>query len=401
MQAVIMAAGEGSRMHPLTTNRPKPMLPIAAKPILEHVIMQASLAGVKDFIIITGYRADVIQRYFADGSKWGLGIRYCLQNEALGTADALRMVRDMVDDRFLVMSGDNIVGKDDIEKLAQSQQITMTVKELDDVSGLGVVNTSGGLVQSIVEKPEPPVSGLANAGTYLMTCRIFGVIEQTPRSPRGEYELTRSLGILLEQGVKVACQPIDFWLNLSYPWDLLDASARLLADMEAHSEGIIEDGAHITGPCTVGKGTRVRSGAYITGPVAIGNDCEIGPNCYIRPATAIGDGCHIGAGVEIKNSIIMRGTKIPHLSYVGDSIIGENCNLGAGTKIANLRFDHGNIRVGGVDTGRRKFGAVLGDGVQSGINASINAGSMLGDEVHIWPGVTASGVIESRTRVCR
>jgi NDP-sugar pyrophosphorylase family protein len=149
----------------------------------------------------------------------------------------------------------------------------------------------------------------------------------------------------------------------------------------------------LKGAVAIGKNTVIKSSAYIVGPVIIGEDCEIGPNCYIRPTTAIGDGCHIGAAVEIKNSVIMKGTKIPHLNYVGDSVIGEGCNLGAGTKIANLRLDKQNIQVGGIDTKRRKLGAVIGDNVETGINTSINVGSMIGNNTFIGPGVVVSGVI--------
>jgi NDP-sugar pyrophosphorylase family protein len=137
----------------------------------------------------------------------------------------------------------------------------------------------------------------------------------------------------------------------------------------------------------------VRSGAYIVGPVIIGDGCEIGPNCFIRPSTTIGNNCHVGAASEVKNSLIMNGTRIPHLNYVGDSVIGEGCNLGAGTKIANLRLDKQNISVGGIDTRRRKLGAIIGDNVETGINASINVGSVIGSNTFIGPGAVASGTI--------
>ncbi|MGB2583645.1 MAG: glucose-1-phosphate thymidylyltransferase, partial [Dehalococcoidia bacterium] len=117
------------------------------------------------------------------------------------------------------------------------------------------------------------------------------------------------------------------------------------------------------------------------------------PSCYIRPSTAIGDNCHIGSAVEIKNSIIMRNSKIPHHNYIGDSIIGEGCNFGAGTKIANLRLDKMDITAGDIDTKRRKLGAIVGDGVQTGINASINVGSLIGDHTFIGPGAIAKGVL--------
>jgi bifunctional UDP-N-acetylglucosamine pyrophosphorylase/glucosamine-1-phosphate N-acetyltransferase len=187
-------------------------------------------------------------------------------------------------------------------------------------------------------------------------------------------------------------------LNLSYPWDLLNANETFLLNLESNCLGIIEEGTHIQGPCVVGANTRIRAGSYIVGPVIIGQNCDIGPNCYVRAATAIGDGCHIGASVEIKNAIIMAGTKIPHQSYVGDSIIGEKCNLGAGTKIANLRFDHRNIKIGQIDSGRRKLGAIIGNNVQTGINTSIDAGTMIGDDVYIWPGTKVNGSIEAGSK---
>jgi len=133
--------------------------------------------------------------------------------------------------------------------------------------------------------------------------------------------------------------------------------------------------------------------------VIIGQNCDIGPNCYIRPSTAIGDSCHIGNAVEVKNSIIMKGTKFPHYNYVGDSVIGEDCNFGAGTKIANLRLDKQEIWVADINTGRRKLGAIIGDGVETGINACINIGSMIGSNTLIGPGAVASGVILPDSRV--
>ena len=153
------------------------------------------------------------------------------------------------------------------------------------------------------------------------------------------------------------------------------------------------------GVVSIGKNTMIRSGSYIVGPVIIGQDCEIGPNCYLRPYTAIGDGCHIGSAVEVKNCIIMRGSKLPHHNYVGDTIIGEGCNFGAGTKVANLRLDKKEIWVAGINTKRRKLGAIIGDRVETGINASINVGSMIGNNTFIGLGAVASGVILPNSRL--
>jgi bifunctional UDP-N-acetylglucosamine pyrophosphorylase/glucosamine-1-phosphate N-acetyltransferase len=172
-----------------------------------------------------------------------------------------------------------------------------------------------------------------------------------------------------------------------HPWDLLRAHEQHLAGLAfAGIQGSVHPSVVVDGILHTGPGTRILPGVYIEGSVVVGANCKIGPNCHIRGATSIGDHCHIGQSVEIKNSIIRSHSNIGHLSYVGDSIIGSNANLGAGTIVSNFRHDGGNHRsaVNGtlVDTGRRKFGAIIGDGVRTGIHTSIYPGRKL------WPGTT-------------
>ncbi len=172
-----------------------------------------------------------------------------------------------------------------------------------------------------------------------------------------------------------------------YPWDLLGLHELYLARMsESEIEGEIHPNAVVEGYLELGRGSRVLPGVFIEGNVVIGENCKIGPNCYIRGATSIGNSCHIGQSVEIKNSIILDRTNVGHLSYVGDSILGEGVNFGAGTTVSNLRHDGENHRsmVEGelVDTGRRKLGVIVGDGVHTGIGTLIYPGRK------IWPGMT-------------
>ena len=399
MKAIILAAGEGNRMRPLTYTRPKVMLPIANKPILEHLLIQGKKAGIKEFIFITGYHDEQVRDYFGSGDKWGVNIDYCTQRRQLGTADALKMVKGLVDGNFLVINGDIIVNQEGINGLTDKSNNTMSIVKVKDTKDLGVVKVSKGKVVRIHEKVKKPPSHMANAGLYLFTPDIFDAISQTSKSPRGEYEITDSLQLMIGKGYHISYQEISYWLDLSYPWHLLLANESLLAGVESQNLGKIEDNVVMKGVISIGKGTVVRSGSYIVGPAVIGQACEIGPNCYIRPNTSIGDNCHIGNAVEVKNSIIMRGSKIPHHNYVGDSIIGEECNLGAGTKIANLRLDKKDIIVGGIDTKRHKLGAIIGDRVETGINVSINVGSMIGNNTHIGPGAIVSGVISPKSKI--
>lgn len=176
-----------------------------------------------------------------------------------------------------------------------------------------------------------------------------------------------------------------------HPWDLLRANEMHLASLAAEAgdwenEGTIDELARIDGKVRLGPGSCILAGVFIEGNVIIGADCKIGPNCYLRGNTSIGDRCHVGNAVEIKNSILLSGTKVGHLSYVGDSILGERVNLGAGTIVSNLRHDGANVLSQAshslVDTGRRKFGCIIGDGVHTGIHTSIYPGRKL------YPGTT-------------
>lgn len=388
MKAVVLAAGEGSRMHPLTYTRPKVMLTVANKPILEHLLIEIREAGISDFIFVVGYHDEQVRDYFGNGDKWGAGISYSTQRRQLGTADALKAVAGLVDGNFLVVNGDIITGRKDIGQLCHKGD-----------NAVGVVELKGDKISRIYEKVEGSASHMVNAGLYLFTPDIFDAISRTSKSPRGEYEITDSLQWMIDNGQPVSCQEFGYWLDLGYPWDLLSANESLLTGIEPQNLGEVEEGAVIKGAVGIGRGTIVRSGSYILGPVVIGQNGDIGPGCCIRPYTAIGDNCHLGTAVEVKNSIVMNGSKIPHHNYVGDSVIGEECNLGAGTKIANLRLDRQDITVGHVATKRHKLGAIIGDRVQTGINASINVGSMIGNDTFIGPGAMVSGVILPDSRL--
>ena len=399
MHAVILAAGEGVRMHPLTHSRPKVMIPLANKPILEHLLISLRGAGIDDFIFIVGHCAETIRNYFGNGQAWNVRTSYVTQEKQLGSANALEIARDHVKGRFVVANGDVISTQEDISKIVLSHDTAMSLAEVEDPQAFGIAETQGNRVLRIHEKVYNPPTNLANAGVYIFDTSIFKAIDKTKRSSRDEYEITDSLQMLIDNGHPVVYETFNSWLHVSHPWDLLVANKALLDRMEPYNLGTIEEHVVLKGLVQIGKNTVIRSNSYIVGPVAIGDDCDIGPNCYIRPATSIGNKCHIGAAVEVKNSIIMNGSKIPHHNYVGDSIIGEKCNLGAGTKIANLRFDGKDIAMGDNDTGTRKLGVIMGDSVQTGINASINPGTAIGSGTLIGPGAIASGMILPNSRI--
>jgi bifunctional UDP-N-acetylglucosamine pyrophosphorylase/glucosamine-1-phosphate N-acetyltransferase len=188
---------------------------------------------------------------------------------------------------------------------------------------------------------------------------------------------------------------------IRHPWDFLRANELYVSALAANLiEGDVHSSAVIEGVIHLGAGTRILPGVFIEGNVVIGANCKIGPNCYIRGHTSIGDSCHIGQSVEIKNCLILSKTNVGHLSYVGDSVLGEKVNFGAGTTTSNLRHDGRNHRssVNGelIDTGRRKFGAIVGDRVHTGINTSIYPGRKLWPDTSTRPGEIVQRDLQSQ-----
>ena len=400
MKAVVLAAGLGTRMRPLTFTKPKFLLPVAGRPALDHTFMLLKNAGIDKVAVVVSYGKEQIIERYGDGSKFGLKLEYLHQKELLGTANAVSMAEDFVgEDHFLVMNGDTLVDQESLNALLKRHKEVgpnknfggiMATIEVDEPEQFGIVFLKGEKVSEVVEKPKRIKSRLANAGVYIFDPAIFHAIKRTKLSKRGEYELTASIQILIGENKAVYTSPLNLWADIGRPWDLLVANEYFLRGQRGEIHGKVEVGANVGDNVYVGEGSQIRSGSYILGPTYIGRDCDIGPNCFIRPCTSIGDDVRIGNAVEVKNSIVMDHTNIGHLSYVGDSVIGSNCNLGAGTTLANLRLDEKPVRmeVGGkvVSSGRRKLGTIIADNVKTGINCTINVGVKIGPDSAIGPG---------------
>jgi UDP-N-acetylglucosamine diphosphorylase / glucose-1-phosphate thymidylyltransferase / UDP-N-acetylgalactosamine diphosphorylase / glucosamine-1-phosphate N-acetyltransferase / galactosamine-1-phosphate N-acetyltransferase len=398
MKAVLLAAGEGVRLLPITATRPKHLIKVGGKPILQFCLEAVKRAGIDEAIIVTHYMGDAIHSYFGDGEKLGLRLSYVEQKEVLGTGNAASAAEPNVDGDFVLVYGDLLFGQDAIKQvLAQFKTgktaAVMGVVPVDKPESYGIIELDKeNKVKRLVEKPAAgkAPSNLANAGVYVFSNAVFSKIKQTKASIRGEWELTDAITMLAEEGRTVLAAQLskDDWFDVGRPWDLLDANNWALKRIEHKVLGTVEQGAHLVGPISVAESARVRSGAYIEGPVFIDEECDIGPNCYIRSGTSLGKKVRVGNACEIKNSIIMDGTHVGHLSYVGDSILGEKCNLGAGTIMANYRFDGSSIKMMVkdqlVNSGRRKLGVVLGDNVKTGIKSLFMPGVKVG--INSWVG---------------
>ncbi|MFC6905585.1 bifunctional sugar-1-phosphate nucleotidylyltransferase/acetyltransferase [Halalkalicoccus tibetensis] len=386
MQTVILAAGQGTRLRPLTESIPKPMLSVAGRPIAAHVADAAVAGGADELIFVTGYMGDVVEEYFGETYR-GVPVSYATQEEQLGTAHAVRAAREHIDEAFAVINGDNLYDPESIAELFANAP-AIGAFEVDDPSNYGVLSTSDGRVTDIIEKPEEPPTNLANAGVYLFPPEAKAHLD-VPMSERGEHELTDVLARVIEDH-DVTPVEVERWMDVGRPWELLEANELLLGEEGRRLDGEVDADATLEGRVVVEEGASIGPGVTIEGPAYIGPDCEIGPNAYVRGATLLEGDVHIGQAVEIKNSVIMQGTNVPHLSYVGDSVLGRDVNLGAGTNVANLRHDGDDVELtvkgDRVSTGRRKFGVVVGHGAKTAINTSLAPGVTLSGDATTAPG---------------
>lgn len=411
LKAIILSAGEGSRMRPLTLTKPKTMLPVAGKPIIQYNIESLRDNGITDILLIVRYKEEMVRNYFGDGSDFGVNIFYKTQKDFLGTANAISYGEDFIDDSIIVLNGDIILDDEIIHEIIKkynylTPDTLMLLTEVEDPSAFGVVEIENGNIKSIVEKPkrEEAPSNLVNAGIYIFNKDIFDKIRKTEISERGEYEITDSVSLQIKDNKTVIGHKTSKdWIDVGRPWELIEVNEDLIGKLKTEIKGTIEDGAFIHGEVFLDEGSVIKAGVYIEGNVYIGKNCDIGPNSYIRGNTYFGDNVHVGNAVEIKNSIIMENTNVSHLSYVGDSVIGSNCNIAAGTNIANLRFDNATIKTKiknqKIDSGRRKLGAIIGDSVKTGINSSFSPGVKVGHNSTIGSGVLLYEDLPSDIRV--
>ncbi|MBM5805413.1 MAG: glucose-1-phosphate thymidylyltransferase [Candidatus Verstraetearchaeota archaeon] len=412
MKAIVFAAGKGVRLEPLTLNRPKHLIPVGGAPLIEHTLRSIKSAGIEDVLMVVHYMKEAIASHLGDGSCLGLSIEYLDQGGIFGTGDALKLGESFVGKGpFLVVYGDLAfhprVLKEMVSSFKKGSSGMIAGVDLEDVKEYGVVETRGALLKRILEKPQSGGAGTINGGIYVLTPEIFELAAKTPKSSRGEVELTTTINMAIERGGTFDVYHIgsDEWADVGRPWNVLEANKVLLDAYlkESRVDGPLEGNVHLHGNVYVEKGAQLLSGTYIEGPVWISSGCKVGPNSYLRSYTYLCKGVRVGNACEIKGSILMENSHVGHLSYIGDSVIGANCNLGAGTITANLRFDElpvkMSIRDEVVSSGRRKLGAFLGDDVKTGINVSLFPGVKVGSGSWIGPHVPLSEDVPPQTLV--
>ena len=393
-QAVILAAGEGYRLKPFTLNKPKAMLNVAGKPVISYVLEALADNGIRDIIIVVGYRKEQIFDYVGDGRAFGVEVRYRIQSNLIGGANALAQVKGMTDREFLVLSGNQLITAATIAPLIAQTATALLIKREKDPSRYGVVSVKDGEVLGIEEKPPYPKSNLINAGVYVFNDNVFTYTET-------ELSLPDVVNKLLENGETVKAVETDqVWLDVVYPWDILRLNSNILQGIQACHNGVIESGVQLKGRVSVGKDTIIRSNTYIVGPVLIGKGCDIGPNACIFPSTCIGDNVVVSSFSQIKNSVIGDDVHFAAGISIEDTVVDNGCIIGshfnACSEETEARIDLDHC---GEEHHKVKTGAMLGAGCRIGNMVTATAGSIIGNYSQVSSLKMVSGSIPDRSLV--
>ena len=384
--AVILAAGEGRRLEPLTNRRPKPMIPVANRPLLEYVVEAVAEAGLDHITLVVGYRHERIRNHFGDGDDWGVTIEYVEQSTQLGTGHAVLQAESTIDGPFVVLNGDRVVDSALVQRVSAAARDgdspTMAVTASETPREYGVVTFDGEHVTGIDEKPEGPVeTNRINAGVYGFSPAIFGAIRSTDTN--GELALTATLDELAEENGGVhAIRYTGRWLDVSNLWDLLTVNA-----------GVID-----TDPTTPYENQSDDDAVSVADDVVLADSTRIGPAVTIGGNTAVGPNVTIGANAVVENTIIFPDAVIGAGAVVRDAVVAGNAQIGPnvtieGTPSTMVVEDtvHHDIELGGV----------VGDNATIGPGAILTTGAVVGDDADTDAGVTIDSRVTAGATVRR
>jgi bifunctional UDP-N-acetylglucosamine pyrophosphorylase/glucosamine-1-phosphate N-acetyltransferase len=430
--AVVLAAGKGTRMK---SKLYKVLHPVCGKPMVQHVVDIVQKVNPKETILIVGHGAEMVRE------QLGSGVSYVLQEEQLGTGHAVKVAKDRLENKegtTIVLCGDTpLVTETTLRALIDSHQqskaaVSVLTTQLDDPTGYGRIirNERGEVIRNVEQKDttiEEQQVREVNTGIYCFDNQsLMDALEQiSNQNAQGEYYLTDCLQILYEQGHTVnafqttnaeeimgvndrvalaeAEQVMRMRINrlhMRQGVTIIDPNHTYIGvDVAIGQDNVIHPGTVITGStvigeeCTIGPqtelhnmniGDRCTIQKSVLVDSHVGTDTTVGPFAYVRPGSRIGSSCKVGDFVEVKNSVIGDGTKIPHLSYIGDADLGENVNMGCGSITVN--YD-----------GEKKHRTVVEDGSFVGCNVNLIAPVKVGRDSYIAAGSTINKSISAES----
>lgn len=390
IMAIVMAAGKGTRMK---SKKSKLVQKIYGKEIVKRAVENAQKAGIHDIVAVVGYQKEEVMEVLGDS------VKYAYQDEMLGTGHAVMQAKEFLagkKGKVLVLNGDvPLLRPDTLNKLVEKsienrEYATLLTAIYENPTGYGrIIRDEGGNIKEIVEekdtKPSQRKIKEINAGIYCFDVEeLFAALDKIkPNNAQGEYYITDVISIMNQKGLKTGAVIVEdnteiLGINDRIQLEMLTKVLQMRINTEHMKNGVtIEDvnNTYIYDDVQIGMDTVIHPNTIIKSGVEIGEDCEIGPNSYIREGCKLSNKVKIGSFVEIKKAIIGEGTKVPHLSYMGDCEIGEKCNIGCGTITCNYDGFH-------------KSKTIIGNHSFIGSNTNLVAPVTLGDETFVAAGST-------------
>jgi mannose-1-phosphate guanylyltransferase len=360
VQALILAGGEGTRLRPLTSTIPKPVMPLVGRPFISYMLEWLRGHGVDEAILSCGFMADGVRDVLGDGESVGMRLRYVQEPRPLGTGGALKFAEDLLQERFLMLNGDILADVDLSGQLQAHERsgarVTLGLIGVEDPSAYGLVRrTPDGMVSEFVEKPRPDEidTNLVNFGAYVIEREVLDGLP--PAGARLSIERDVFPG-LVGQGL-YGHELAGYWLDIGTPERYLQATFDIL-EGDVHTEvglALAQSG----GALRQGDGSRIAGTVHA--PVMIGPDCVIAPGATVGGRTVLGSGSRIESGAHVEASVLLRGCQVGQGSRVSTAILGPGVTVGEQCRIDS--------------------GVVLGE------NVKVGAGNTLTSGMRIFPGV--------------
>ena len=351
MKAVVMAGGEGTRLRPLTSSRPKPMVPVAGRPVMEHILNLLRDHGITQVIVTVQYLSDQIEDYFGDGSDFGMELTYSVEPEPLGTAGSVRRCAADLQETFLVISGDALTDIDlgavvDLHRRRQAW-VTLALARVPNPLEFGVVITDpSGAILRFLEKPGwgEVFSDTINTGIYVIEPRALAEVPA-----HVNYDFSKELfPKLMAAGAPLfGCAVDGYWCDIGNIAQLMQANEdalrgrvrldvpgrRFPGDIWIGTGATIDPSAHITGPVVVGENSAVLAEAVVDGPAVIGPNSVLSRGCHLARSVILGNG-HIGPHATVEGALIGRGVRLASGTVVEEgAVIGDGCQLHEGSRV--------------------------------------------------------------------
>lgn len=348
MKAIVLCAGLGTRLRPLTFSTAKHLIPVANKPVLYYGLESLVAVGAREIgIIVSKDSRSVIQNAVDDGQRWGAQVTYIEQPQPRGLAHAAQCAQSFVGtEQFVMYLGDNLIPEGltaAVEQFRRSgANALVMLKPVDDPSSFGIAELDGERIVRLVEKPRQPRSNLAIVGGYVFDHNIFESIARIKPSWRNEYEITDAIQDLIERKLTVIPYVVHgWWKDTGKPADILDANRTILREIAPSVRGSVDSASRIEGTVSIGEGSEI-IGSHIQGPVIIGAEARI-IDSRVGPFTSLGDRVHVISS-HIEDSVVMDDSVIRNIrGPVSRSLVGRK------------------VQVSGADSTERALRLLLGD----------------------------------------